>query len=256
MALISNVVAGGTIDPTWGNAVRDATVQVTTSGARPTAAEGMVIYETDTDKLMIYTGAAWVQAVRVGDSTYMPVYVSNSVSGGGSSPPSPTAGQFWYQPDQNVMYLYNGTAFKLVANGATDNTFTGWLAWTATLWENANVSQTVDRAVYCQIGKLVTGVCHITSSGTGTANASGVEVRFSGLPAPAYTTKQLTVGNARYQISGGNYYTLQVQMSSSAFNFKRDGFAYTFGSSSNGAGGNTAIASGDIISFSFTYEAS
>lgn len=60
MALQANVAAGDTIDPSWGNTVRDRTVQVTTSGARPGApTEGMVIYETDTDRLMIYTGAAW-----------------------------------------------------------------------------------------------------------------------------------------------------------------------------------------------------
>jgi hypothetical protein len=61
MALISNVVTGGTIAATWGNAVRDATVQVTTSAARPSSpAEGMVIYETDTNLLLMYSGSAWV----------------------------------------------------------------------------------------------------------------------------------------------------------------------------------------------------
>ena len=62
MALISNVVTGGTIAATWGNAVRDATVQVTTSAARPgSPAEGMVIYETDTDLLYTYNGSTWIQ---------------------------------------------------------------------------------------------------------------------------------------------------------------------------------------------------
>ena len=60
MALISDVVANTTIDPSWGNSIRNATVQVTTSGARPAApAEGMVIYETDTDRLLAYDGSAW-----------------------------------------------------------------------------------------------------------------------------------------------------------------------------------------------------
>jgi len=67
VALISDVVAGGTIDPTWGNSVRSATVQVTTSGARPSpASEGMLIYETDTDRFMVYDATGWV---RVGSST-------------------------------------------------------------------------------------------------------------------------------------------------------------------------------------------
>lgn len=130
-----------------------------------------------------------------------------------------------------------------------------WSSWTPTLWENANVAQTVNRATYVQVGKIVHGVCHIASNGTGTANGSGIQVRYAGLPAPAYTTNALTVGTARYQIEAGNYYTLEVSMTSAAFSFKRDGFSYTFGSSSNGAGGNTAIGTNDIISFHFTYEA-
>lgn len=204
MALISDVVAGATIDPSWGNSIRNQGVQVTTSGARPSSpTEGMVIYETDTDLVLAYTGAAWRQ----------------------------------------------------IGSVAQANTFGAWSSWTPTLWENANVSATVDRAVYSQVGKMVFGVCHLTATGTGTANASGIQVRYSGLPAPAYTTKQLPVGTARYQISSGNYYVLEVDMSATAFGFKRDGFPYTWGSSSNASGGNTAIASGDIISFNFTYEA-
>jgi hypothetical protein len=34
-------------------------VQVVTSGTRPTATDGVLIYETDTDRLMVYDGSAW-----------------------------------------------------------------------------------------------------------------------------------------------------------------------------------------------------
>lgn len=62
MALISSVVANATIDPAWGNAIRDQGVQTTTSGARPSpATAGMVIFETDTNRLMVYSGTAWVR---------------------------------------------------------------------------------------------------------------------------------------------------------------------------------------------------
>jgi hypothetical protein len=204
MALIANQVTGGTIAASWANSIRDTTVQITTSSARPSSpSEGQVIYETDTDLLLAYNGSAWVQ----------------------------------------------------IGNAATTNVLGASTAWTATLWENANVAATIDRAVYTRIGSTVSGWCHITSSATGTANSGGIQVRFSGLPAPAYTTKSLTVGTARYQINSGNYYVLEVSMTSSAFIFKRDGYSFTFGSNSNGAGGNTAIASGDIISLGFTYEA-
>ena len=63
MALISNVVTGGTISAaSWGNLIRDTTVQVTTSSARPSSpTEGMLIYETDTDRVMVYDGTSWVR---------------------------------------------------------------------------------------------------------------------------------------------------------------------------------------------------
>jgi hypothetical protein len=70
MALISNVVTGGTIAASWGNAVRDQGVQVCTSSTRPTSpSEGMMIYETDTDKHLVYDGSAWqwlLSSKRVG----------------------------------------------------------------------------------------------------------------------------------------------------------------------------------------------
>lgn len=67
MALIANQVTGGTIAASWANSIRDTTVQVTTSSARPSSpSEGMTIYETDTDRFMAYDGSSWV---RVGNST-------------------------------------------------------------------------------------------------------------------------------------------------------------------------------------------
>lgn len=67
MTLVSSVSAGQTATSTWANAIRDATIQVTTASARPSSpAEGMVIYETDTDRVLVYSGSAWV---RIGAST-------------------------------------------------------------------------------------------------------------------------------------------------------------------------------------------
>jgi hypothetical protein len=204
MALISNVVTGGTIAATWGNAVRDATVQVTTSAARPgSPAEGMVIYETDTDLMLVYSGAAWRQ----------------------------------------------------VGSSAQANTFGAWTSFTPTLWQNATVTATLNRAVYMQIGKLVIGHVHFTSGGTGTTNSSGIQIRNTELPAPAYTTNPLSIGSGDYQLSGGNFLVLSVvQASATAFGFYRDGYSYTTGSSV-GAGGISAIASGDKIRCHFMYEA-
>ena len=42
-------------------------ISVCTSGARPTAYDGRAIYETDTDKFLIYDGAAWEEISGAGD---------------------------------------------------------------------------------------------------------------------------------------------------------------------------------------------
>ena len=61
---------GGLYSPTAGDVLTAANaidywskqvVIIATSGARPTAREGMVIYETDTEAVCVYNGTAWVQ---------------------------------------------------------------------------------------------------------------------------------------------------------------------------------------------------
>lgn len=70
MGLIADRAAHDPVTAAWGNAIRDQGVQVTTSSARPSSpAEGMVIYETDTDRLMMYTGSAWVEVGRAAAGT-------------------------------------------------------------------------------------------------------------------------------------------------------------------------------------------
>jgi hypothetical protein len=67
VALIPDVVDDDPIESSWGNSIRNQGVQVTTSGARPSSpSEGMVIYETDTDMLLMYTGSAWIEFARHG----------------------------------------------------------------------------------------------------------------------------------------------------------------------------------------------
>lgn len=52
MPLIPDVVSGQPIQATWGNAIRNQTVQVCTSTTRPPAlTDGMMWYETDTQRL-------------------------------------------------------------------------------------------------------------------------------------------------------------------------------------------------------------
>lgn len=62
MALIPNKSTVDPVSSSWANLLRDQTIQVTLSSARPSSpTEGMAIWETDTDRLMVYNGSAWYQ---------------------------------------------------------------------------------------------------------------------------------------------------------------------------------------------------
>jgi len=161
-----------------------------------------------------------------------------------------------YETDTDLMLVYSGAAWRSVGSSAQANTFGAWTSFTPTLWENAAVAATVNRAVYLQIGKLVMGTVHMTASASGTANTAGIQIRNTTLPAPAYTANAVSIGVGDYQISSGSYYTLHVSLASAtAFGFHRSGDDYTFGGNLNSAPGNRAIGSGDKIRCSFMYEA-
>jgi hypothetical protein len=60
---------------------------VCTSSARPsTAAEGQLIYETDTDKMLVYQGAAWVEWSHASNAwqTYTPSVTNITLGTGGT----------------------------------------------------------------------------------------------------------------------------------------------------------------------------
>lgn len=84
----SKLPASALVDPPAYNRLLDAVVQVVTSSTRPTPAEGMVIYETDTDKVLAYSGSAWVAVAYLGQwDTYTPTWTGdggNPVLGNGS----------------------------------------------------------------------------------------------------------------------------------------------------------------------------
>lgn len=60
MTLIANKATNDPIAASWANQIRDQTIQVTLSSARPSSpTEGFTIWETDTNRLMVYDGSAW-----------------------------------------------------------------------------------------------------------------------------------------------------------------------------------------------------
>jgi len=61
------------------NQIEDQIIVTCTSSTRPTGAEGRMIYETDTDKLMLYNGTAWKVAGGGGWVSFTPSYTNLTV---------------------------------------------------------------------------------------------------------------------------------------------------------------------------------
>ena len=80
MAVIADVTAGTPITPTWGNSIRDQVVATCTSSTRPTGSEGRLIYETDTDKVMVYNGTDWREVYSDGGFTTATTTLTASVT--------------------------------------------------------------------------------------------------------------------------------------------------------------------------------
>ena len=86
---VPKLPAGHQVGPVDYNRLVDAVTQVVTSSTRPSpAAEGMLIYETDTDKILAYNGSAWVAVAYLGArDTYTPGWTGdggNPVLGNGT----------------------------------------------------------------------------------------------------------------------------------------------------------------------------
>jgi hypothetical protein len=132
----------------------------------------------------------------------------------------------------------------------TDSTI--WTAFTPTLTQSATVTKTVTYARYTRIGRMITVEVVLAVTGSGTAGNAVV----IGLPVTAATASTLPVGagyifdtSATDTIAGAAYLatTTTIQLLSA----RATGQALGVGS-----GFAAALASGDVVAFSVTYEAS
>lgn len=74
-----------------------------TSATRPTPVAGMVIYETDTNRLQVYNGSAWVPE-SVPKATYTPTLTSIVVGSGGTNTAQ-------YYVNRGVMHIQGNIIF-------------------------------------------------------------------------------------------------------------------------------------------------
>lgn len=160
-------------------------------------------------------------------------------------PATAYAGQFRYEsdttPDQFV--YYDGSAWLPIVQAA-------WSTYTPTLTQSGTVTKTVTYAAYCQIGKQVTCTVRLDATGAGT----GSNLITVSLPVTAaYAASILPAGIFYfYDSSATTYYVGMAGLASTTtVAGQRDGVAGRMGGTSPTA----AIASGDQIGFSITYEA-
>lgn len=188
-------VAGATLTAAEINTnLMNQAVIVCTSGTRPASpVEGMVIYETDTDKLQVYGGAAWVEVA----------------------------------------------------------TTAAWSTYTPTLTQSGAVTKTVTYARYQRIGRMVTAEFLLSITGTGTA-ANAVSI---GLPFTAAQAANMAAGSGYiFDTSAGVTFggiAMLATTSTVVLQPTSADAAGALGVSVFAA----ALASGDSVSGSITYEA-
>lgn len=125
-----------------------------------------------------------------------------------------------------------------------------WNSYTPQVDQGAstNIAKTVTYAKYLQFGKFIVGSLRLSMTGTGTAGSTITVTT----PVTTYTTG-LTVGTGFYNDNGTNYYPAMAALESySKFHLIRLDAPF------NGQIGydpNLAVANGDIIQFTFMYEA-
>jgi hypothetical protein len=168
-----------------------------TSSTRPTGVEGMTIYETDTDKLLTYTGATW--------SSIGPV------------------------------------------SGALTT-------WTPTVTQSATPTFTISNAAYTRTGRWIEGYAKLTFTATpGTAN-NAITI---GLPVAAAVTSNFVFGAGNWLDSSASAYYAFFPYITSSTTFQ---LLQTLASATpflgvTGSSNGAAVATGDIIMFTFAYEA-
>lgn len=168
-------------------------------------------------------------------------------------PGSPVTNKLIRETDTDRILVYNGSAWKIVADMGPRRTYTP--TWT----QSATISKTVVRSEYRYIGREVSGVVFLTATSAGTASNAMVVTN----PVAAAWTSNQSIGSGFYT-NGSFNIPIIVQMGILGFVFipaltistnffGTQSFFYT-----SGAGANTSftptVASGHSIIFCYQYE--
>lgn len=145
----------------------------------------------------------------------------------------------------------SGTDKKITADEFRNFISPGWTAYTPTLTQSGTVTKTVTVARYLQIGKLVIVYVRLDVTGAGTTNNT---ITVS-TPATGVSTGYICGSGEVIDASGATvtYPAMVYTNTTTTFSFGRtDQSAFV---SRIGVDPNFALASGDVITFTATYEA-
>ncbi len=176
------------------------------------------------------------------NTQYRDQVVSTVTSG---TRPSGTEGQIIYETDTDLCYIYNGGWVRFGAGGA-------WTSYTPTLTQSSAVTKTVTYAKYEKVGRMVTVSVSLSVTGTGVAS-NNVTVT---LPFTAAAVEGLSGSGFIFDLSASIVYPgILSGISTTTFGF----YAADVQSGAGGYLGvgnfSAALASGDIIRGTVTYEA-
>ena len=163
-------------------------------------------------------------------------------------PASPFEGQKIYETDTDRELTYDSSVW------VQTNSLGGWSTWTPQLYQNGNLTSTTPHARYTRIGDTAIVQAKVSATQAGTA---GQQIEIRNLPYSAEAAGDYTViGNAVYW-DGTLRWQLNVETlptaTSIAFGYDSAPFA-AYGGGRFGASPSKAVASGDFISFTTTYE--
>jgi len=167
-------------------------------------------------------------------------------------PGSPSTGTVIYETDTKNTRVYNGStwaSFIAPAAGAATT-------WTPTITQSGSVTCTVTRAVYQRIGRWIKGNAYLTVTGTGTANNV---ITIGGLPFTGAAGQVIVGQSVIVDISAStNYAGLVAMPTTTTFSFVPCAVVSainTYDGLTASNGFSAALASTDIVAFSFEYEA-
>lgn len=151
-----------------------------------------------------------------------------------------------YQRSNDATFTWNGAAW------IPGLSYTSGTTWVTALTQGVAVTHTIQRAAYGRIGRRVIGECHITATASGT-NLSLVTVN---LPLTSATSVSHIVGSGVVidADTGGLYPVTPYLLTTTTVAFIRTSVEAT-SAIYLGSSGLTQLATGDVVSFTFSYEA-